>query len=114
MEKAGLRVEIRDGRKKGSTEIMVAADLDGELRELLFPRLHLAVDRSELAREIAGKNPHAIRGMKELFNAAGTRPLAESFLEETRLMTELIGSPNQIEAVSAYLEKRPPVFTDPV
>lgn len=79
---------------------------------------HVAADPHaaaiELAREIAGKNPHAIRGMKELFNAAGTRPLAESFLEETRLMTELIGSPNQIEAVSAYLEKRPPVFTDPV
>lgn len=67
----------------------------------------------ELATEIAGKNPHAIRGMKALFNDAGTRPLAESFLEETRLMSELIGSPNQIEAVMAYFEKRPPSFTDP-
>ena len=67
----------------------------------------------ELAREIAGKNPHAIRGMKELFNAAGTRPLEESFREETRLMSGLIGSPNQLEAVTAYLEKRPGVFTDP-
>ena len=67
----------------------------------------------ELAAEIAGKNPAAIRGMKALLNAAGTRPLAESFREETRLMTEVIGSPNQIEAVTAYFEKRPPVFTDP-
>jgi enoyl-CoA hydratase/carnithine racemase len=67
----------------------------------------------ELAREIAGKNPAAIRGTKELLNAAGTRPLAESFLEETRLMRGLIGSPNQVEAVMAYFEKRPPVFTDP-
>ncbi|HEX2577237.1 MAG TPA: crotonase/enoyl-CoA hydratase family protein [Aquihabitans sp.] len=67
----------------------------------------------ELAAEIAGKNPHAIRGMKALLNAAGTRPLAESFLEETRLMTGLIGSPNQVEAVTAYFEQRPPVFTDP-
>ena len=67
----------------------------------------------ELAREIAGKNPHAIRGMKQLLNAAGTRPLAESLREETRLMVDLIGSPNQTEAVMAYLEKRPPTFTDP-
>lgn len=67
----------------------------------------------ELAAEVAGKNPQAIRGMKALLNAAGTRPLAESFLEETRLMTEIIGSPNQLEAVGAYFEKRPPAFTDP-
>lgn len=67
----------------------------------------------ELASEIAGKNPHAIRGMKELFNAAGTRPLAESFVEETRLMASLIGSPNQVEAVMAYLEKRPASYEDP-
>ncbi len=67
----------------------------------------------ELAAEIAGKNPMAIRGTKSLLNAAGTRALAESFLEETRLMTGLIGSPNQVEAVTAELEGRPPVFTDP-
>ena len=67
----------------------------------------------ELAAEIAGKNPAAIRGTKALLNAAGTRPLAESFLEETRLMTEIIGSPNQLEAVMAYFEKRRAQFTDP-
>jgi enoyl-CoA hydratase/carnithine racemase len=67
----------------------------------------------ELAAEIAAQNPHAIRGMKDLLNAAGTRPLAESLREETRLMGELIGSPNQIEAVSAYVEKRPATFVDP-
>jgi len=67
----------------------------------------------ELATEIAGKNPAAIRGMKALLNASGTRPLAESYREETRLMTQVMGSPNQVEAVTAYFEKRPPVFTDP-
>ncbi|CAN5134071.1 crotonase/enoyl-CoA hydratase family protein [soil metagenome] len=67
----------------------------------------------ELAGEIAARNPHAIRGMKDLLNAAGTRPLAESLREETRLMGELIGSPNQVEAVAAYFEKRPAVFADP-
>lgn len=70
-------------------------------------------DALSLAAEIAGKNPVAIRGMKSLLNASGTRPLAESFLEESRLMGELIGSPNQVEAVMAYLEKRPAVFPEP-
>jgi enoyl-CoA hydratase/carnithine racemase len=66
----------------------------------------------ELAAEIAGKNPEAIRAAKSLLNAAGTRPLAESYLEESRLMTSIMGSANQREAAMAFLEKRPPVFTD--
>lgn len=70
-------------------------------------------DALALAAEIAGKNPAAIRASKALLNDAGTRPLADSLLEETRLMTEVIGSPNQLEAVTAYFEKRPAVFTDP-
>jgi len=69
-------------------------------------------DALALAHDIAGKNPAAVRGAKALLNAAGTRPLAESFLEESRLMGELIGSPNQVEAVKAFFEKREAVFTD--
>jgi enoyl-CoA hydratase/carnithine racemase len=65
-----------------------------------------------LAREIAGKNPAAIRGIKILLDLAGTRPLAESFLDESRRMGELIGSPNQVEAIMAELEGRPADFTD--
>ena len=67
----------------------------------------------ELAAEIAGKNPHAIRGMKALCNAAPGRDLAEAYAEESKLMETLIGSPNQVEATMAYLEKRDPIFVDP-
>ncbi len=73
---------------------------------------HPLEDALTTAHEIAGKNPTAIRNTKALLNAAGTRPLAESFLEESRLMGEVIGSPNQVEAVSAYLGKRAPAFKD--
>lgn len=69
-------------------------------------------DALSLAHEIAAKNPKAIRGTKALLNAAGTRPLAESFLEESRLMGDLIGSPNQVEAVKAFFEKREADFND--
>ena len=66
-----------------------------------------------LAADIASKNPHAIRGMKSLLNMAGSRPLGESLVEESRLMASLLGSPNQVEAVMAYFEKRPAVYVDP-
>ncbi|HEU5150376.1 MAG TPA: crotonase/enoyl-CoA hydratase family protein [Iamia sp.] len=66
-----------------------------------------------LAAEIAGRNPEAIQGAKELLNLAGTRPLEESLIDESRRMAKLMGSPNQVEAVMAEMEGRPPVFTTP-
>ncbi len=71
---------------------------------------HPLDDALALAAEIAGKNPEAIAGAKALLNAAGTRPLAEAFLDESRRMASLIGSPNQVEAVMAQLEQRPARF----
>jgi enoyl-CoA hydratase/carnithine racemase len=66
----------------------------------------------ELAKEIAGKNPFAIKGVKALLNMAGRVPLEEAFKAEERTMRSLIGSPNNVEAVAAYFEKRDPVFQD--
>ncbi len=65
-----------------------------------------------MARDIAAKNPHAIRGAKHLLNLAGTVSLAEGFKEEERVIKALIGSPNQVEAVKAFFEKRAPDFAD--
>jgi enoyl-CoA hydratase/carnithine racemase len=64
----------------------------------------------ELAAEIAGKSPDAIRGAKRLLNAAGRVSEAEGFARERAEIGALIGSPNQVEAVMAYFEKRPPNF----
>jgi enoyl-CoA hydratase/carnithine racemase len=66
----------------------------------------------ELAREIASKNPYATRGIKALINMAGQTPLADAFKAEERTMVSLIGSPNNVEAVTAYFEKRDPVYRD--
>jgi enoyl-CoA hydratase/carnithine racemase len=78
---------------------------------------HLADDPRaaalELAREIASKNPLAIRGIKNLINMAGQVPLADGFKAEERTMGSLIGSPNNLEAINAFFEKRDPVFHDP-
>ncbi len=69
-------------------------------------------DALALAREIAGKSPHAVRGAKALLNMAGTVSLADGFKAEERTIGSLIGTPNQVEAVTAYFEKRDPRFVD--
>src|SRR5262245_15050372 len=66
-----------------------------------------------LAAEIAARSPHAIRGIKHLVDLSGTVSLAEQYAEERRVIGSLIGTPNQVEAVTAYFEKRDPAFADP-
>ena len=70
-------------------------------------------DALELAREIASKSPAAIRAGKKLLNASVQVGLEEGLRLEAKLQADLIGSPNQVEAVRANLEKRPPAFQDP-
>ena len=63
-----------------------------------------------LARAIAARNPQAARGAKALMRAAWPGDDAQLALE-ARLQADIIGSPNQIEAVMAEMQKRPPRFT---
>lgn len=65
----------------------------------------------EMAREIAGKNPDAIRAAKRMMNTLSVDP-GPALLAESVEQQKLIGSPNQTEAVRANLEKRAPNFTD--
>ena len=69
-------------------------------------------DALALAREIASKSPTAVRGAKRLLNASPYRGVAEQFEDERKTIGSLIGKPNQIEAVTAYFEKRAPDFTE--
>ena len=63
-----------------------------------------------LAAELAGNSPDALRGAKALLGASLGRSAAEQFLAESETMGGLIGSPNQIEAATAWFEKRPARF----
>ena len=65
-----------------------------------------------LAAEIASKNPHAIRAGKRLLNLMGEGDQHAILLAESQEQGALIGSPNQVEAVMANLEKRAPSFAD--
>jgi enoyl-CoA hydratase/carnithine racemase len=64
----------------------------------------------ELAAEIAGRSPDAVRAAKRLYDASWHAPVEEGLLLETELQLGLIGSPNQIEAVRAGLAKEPANF----
>ena len=65
-----------------------------------------------LAREIAGRNPHAVRAAKRLANLAAEAGAPAILAAESSEQARLLRSPNQIEAVMANMQKRPPHFTD--
>jgi enoyl-CoA hydratase/carnithine racemase len=66
-----------------------------------------------LASEIAERSPDAIRAGKRLLDASGVGSVEDGLRLEATLQRGLIGSPNQVEAVRANLEKRAPRFRDP-
>jgi enoyl-CoA hydratase/carnithine racemase len=72
-----------------------------------------AVAAHALALEIAARSPDAVRAAKRLYSEAWDAPAAEGLVLETELQRALIGSPNQIAAVTAGLTKQPAEFTDP-
>ena len=69
-------------------------------------------DALALARELAGRSPHALRAGKRLFNLALDGSDAALLQAESDEQVALMGSPNQVEAVRANLEKRAPRFID--
>lgn len=70
-------------------------------------------DAMELAQDIAAKSPHAVQAGKRLANLAGQRNDVEGFAAERAEIGALVGSPNQVEAIMAFFEKRSPSFTNP-
>jgi enoyl-CoA hydratase/carnithine racemase len=69
-------------------------------------------DALALAREIAARSPHAIRAAKRLANRAADDGAAGILAAESAEQARLLRSPNQIEAVMANMQRRPPSFTD--
>lgn len=69
-------------------------------------------DAMAMAREIVGRSPDAVRAAKALLNGVFNQGAAEQFAAERRFINSLVGRPNQVEAVMANFDKRPPAFTD--
>ncbi|MEP7222549.1 MAG: crotonase/enoyl-CoA hydratase family protein [Novosphingobium sp.] len=67
----------------------------------------------ELAAEIAGKSPSAIRTAKTLFAHAADASLDQILAAERNAQQGLMGGTDQIEAVRSQLERRPARFSRP-
>jgi enoyl-CoA hydratase/carnithine racemase len=66
----------------------------------------------ELAERIATRSPDAVRRAKRLYESAWTGDTAQTLALEAELQLELIGSPNQLAAVTAGFSGEPAEFTD--
>ena len=66
----------------------------------------------DTAAAIATRNPEAVRGTKRLFNEPADRFVADTLMLESVIQDDIIGYPNQIEAVKAELEGRAAVYND--
>ncbi len=66
----------------------------------------------ELAADIAGRSPEAIRVIKRLVDLSWGSTLDDGLRAEHELTEGIIGTANQLEAVRANLEQRPGNFSD--
>jgi len=64
----------------------------------------------DLARQIAGKSPSAIRAAKRLIDVAENAPRPEVLVSESRESAGLIGKPDQMEVIAAQMQGRTPQF----
>ena len=67
----------------------------------------------ELAAEIAGRSPDAVRAAKRLYDESWTGDAQRTLALEAELQMRLIGSPNQLAAVAAGFASEPAEFVDP-
>lgn len=69
-------------------------------------------DALAIARTIAGRNPDAVRAAKKLLNDAVFSSTHDGLVAESNCSRELLGTPNQIEAVMSTFERREANFTE--
>ncbi len=67
---------------------------------------------TEIAQVITGKNPDAMRAAKKLITDTLLAPPEEVLMKESIAQQNLIGTPNQMEAVMSQMQKRAPKFKD--
>jgi enoyl-CoA hydratase/carnithine racemase len=106
------------GVSKAAELILTGATITAEealsykLVTRVVPALDLIKEARAVARTIASKSRPAIQSALQAFRAALDRPMSEGLTREAELFGELCESPDKKEGVSAFLEKRPPRFTD--
>jgi enoyl-CoA hydratase/carnithine racemase len=104
------------GRQRASELMFTAEWIDAEravevgIAAAAFPDDELLVASLAKAREIAQWPVSSLRAIKRTLQVAHRAGIAAAREVEDRSMVELAGSPENIEAVTAFLQKRDPDF----
>lgn len=97
--------------------VFTARTVSGEEAHRLGLATHVAADPLAaalvLAREIAGRSPHAVRAAKRLMRDSLGVDTKTALALESEVQRTLLGTPNQMEAAMAAMQKREPSFVDP-
>ncbi|WP_284165723.1 enoyl-CoA hydratase-related protein [Frigidibacter sp. SD6-1] len=95
------------GRMMGAEEAERAG-----LTARTVPAADLVAEALAAAQKIAEKSQIAVKAAKEAVHRADEMTLAEGVLFERRLFQSLFATEDQKEGMLAFIEKRPPKFTD--
>jgi enoyl-CoA hydratase len=77
----------------------------------VIPAAELLAEALKLAGKIAGMSPVAVAVAKKAVNAAFETTLAEGVKYERANFLSLFGTPDQMEGMAAFIEKRKPAFS---
>lgn len=77
----------------------------------VVPDAALDARTDEIARRIAASPPVAARGMKTLLRYSPTNSFEDQFEQETLMIGAAVATDDFVEAITAFVEKRTPVFT---
>jgi enoyl-CoA hydratase/carnithine racemase len=75
------------------------------------PAARLLDDALALAAEVARNAPVSLRQAKRAIDGGLHLPIEEALDLESRMYQECLGTKDRVEALRAFAEKRPPVFT---
>ncbi len=93
----------------GFLEVIADRVSEAKLRAVVFE-----LSKSRLESDVAHlpRDADAVRAGKETLNNSALVDVATGLAQEAEITRALLGSPNQLEAISAHFERRAPVFQD--
>src|SRR5580658_9099363 len=110
------RVTHAVGKSKAMDMILTARMMDAaeaeraNLVSRVFPADQLVAEALKIAEKIASLSPVSVSMAKQAVNRAFETTLVEGVRYERALFLSLFGTPDQREGMTAFVEKRKPVF----